>query len=71
MGSSQSPKKIKRLKKNSAGSAAAPAMPSMQPRPSLPLSEKYTATNVIMEKEEDSHLSGEDLYLEMSRYGAM
>lgn len=46
-------------------------MPSMQPRPSLPLSEKYTATNVIMEKEEDSHLSGEDLYLEMSRYGAM
>lgn len=52
-----SAKKIKRLKK-----------PSIQPegRRISNLSEKYMTENVIVEREEDSHLSGEDVYLEMS-----
>jgi hypothetical protein len=52
-----SSKKIKRLKK-----------PSIQPEGKRisNLSEKYMTENVILEKEEDSHLSGEDVYLEMS-----
>lgn len=32
-------------------------------RPSIEIANKYQSPNVIVEKEEDSHLSGEDVYL--------
>lgn len=53
-------RKIKKLKKQS--------LQSDSPlRPSLQISDKYRTANVIVQREDDSHVSGEDVYLQMSK----